>query len=82
MEDGVCVQVHTVHVRRRVIKVKVARIHSNNKWTRGAQHVSQRQGAQRDVRTRPVEGKDHLRLRTQTETPGMLLLDYFVLTTK
>lgn len=61
LEDGVCVQVHTAHVWRGVIKIKVARVHSNNKWTGSAQNVSQRQGTQGNIRARPMEWEDHLR---------------------
>ena len=42
LEDGVCVQVHAAHIRWGVIQIKVAGVHSNNEWTGGTQHVSQR----------------------------------------
>lgn len=63
LEDGVCVQVHAAHVRWGVVQIKVTRIHPDDERTRGAQHISQRQGAQRNIRARPVEREDHLRKR-------------------
>lgn len=60
LEDGAGVQVHAAHVRRGVIQVKVAGVHSNNEGTGGAQHVCQRQRAQRNVGAGPVEREDHL----------------------
>lgn len=61
LEDGVCVQVHAAHVRRWVIQVKVAGVQSHDEGTGGAQHVSQGQWTEGDVRARPVEGENHLR---------------------
>lgn len=60
LEDGVCVQVHAAHVRWGVIQIKVAGVHSNNEWTGGTQHVSQCQGAQRNIWAWPVERENHL----------------------
>lgn len=62
LEDGVCVQVHAAHIRRRVIQVKIAGVQSYDEGAGGAQHISQGQWTQRDVRARPVEGENHLRM--------------------
>lgn len=67
LEDGVCVQVNAAHVRWGVVQIKVAGVHSYNEWTGGAQHVSQGQGAQRNIRARPVERENHLRRRRTTK---------------
>lgn len=60
LEDGVCVQVNTAHIRRGVVQIKVAGVHSYNEWTWGAQHISQGQWAQGNIWARPVERENHL----------------------
>lgn len=37
--DRVGVQVHADNIRRGVIKVKVARVHTHYKWTRSVEYV-------------------------------------------
>lgn len=61
LKDGVCVQINAGNVRWGVIQIKIARVHSYNEWTGGAQNISQGQGAQWNIWARPVEWEDHLR---------------------
>lgn len=68
--DGVGVQVHTDHVGRRVVKVKVARVHAHDERKRGIEDVSQRERAEGDVGTLPLEGEDHLRRRKDISVGG------------
>lgn len=59
--DSVGVQIHADHVRRGVVKVEVARVHPDDKRTGGVEDARQRERAQGDVGTLPLEGEDHLR---------------------
>lgn len=61
--DGVGVQIHTADVSWGHIEVKVSGVHPHDKRTRRAEHIGQGQRTQRDVRTGPVEGEDHLSAR-------------------
>lgn len=63
--DSVGVQIHTDNIWRGVVKVKVAGVHTHYKWTRSVEDACQRQRAQGDVGTLPLEGKDHLRRDTR-----------------
>lgn len=63
--DSVGVQINTDNIWRGVIKVKVAGVHTHDKWTRSVEDACQRQRAQGDVGTLPLEGKDHLRRDTR-----------------
>lgn len=73
LEDGVCVQVHAADIWWWIVQIKVARIYSNNKWTGGAQHISQCQRAQGNIWAWPVEREDHLRRRRDTGVLKRLL---------
>lgn len=59
--DSVGVQIHTDNIWRGVVKVKVAGVHTHYKWTRSIEDACQRERAQGDVGTLPLEGEDHLR---------------------
>lgn len=58
--DGVRVQIHTNNIWWGVIKVKVAGVHAHYKWTRRVEDACERQRAQGDVGTLPLEGENHL----------------------
>lgn len=74
LEDGVRVQVNAAHVRWRVVKIEVARVHADNERTGGTQHISQGQGAQWNIWARPVEWENHLRRMRERECEGLLRL--------
>lgn len=58
--DSVRVQIHTNNIWWGVIKVKVAGVHAHYKWTRRVEDACERQRAQGDVGTLPLEGENHL----------------------
>lgn len=72
LEDGVGIQIHTHHVHRGVVKVKVAGVDSHDEGHRCQQHISHLQWTQRDVRTKPAQRETHLETpkRTKTQRSG------------
>lgn len=68
--DSVGVQIHTDNIWWGVVKVKVAGVHAHYERTRSVEDARQRERAQWDVGTLPLEGKDHLR-RDKRERGGI-----------
>ena len=59
--DSVGIQVHTDNIWWWVIKVKVAGVHAHYEWTRSIEDACQREWAQGDIGTLPLEGEDQLK---------------------
>lgn len=57
---SVGVQVHTDDVGWGIVEVKVSGVHTHDKGTRRVQDPRQRERTQGDIRTLPLERKDHL----------------------
>lgn len=71
--DSVGVQIHANNICWGVIKVKVAGVHAHYEWARGIEDACERERAQGDVGTLPLEGENHLQ-GDKTET-GILIPD-------
>lgn len=77
LENGVGVQIHTHHVRRRVVQVEVAGVDAHDEGHGRAQHICHPQRAQGDVGAVPAQGKRHLTGNTWQSEMGKSVGDSF-----